>query len=527
MSRSLGSTARQQPTAPPPSAAAAVFVAAGQRWLHVLVGVALAAMLLHRMSLAVADVDLWHEMALAREIVATGHVPHQDSFAYTPTLPIVVHHEWGAGMVAYLVALAAGAPGVLLLRYALAAGLCWGCWAAARRRGATMATLRFAAPVAILLVDVGLGTVRAQQYSFMFAALLLYWLDRDRAGHRKWLWLWLPLFVIWADVHAGVMFGAVLFAAHAAEQLLRRRPAQHLIAAGVAMGALLVVNPWTTHYYGYLWRAIAMPRPMVTEWGPLLQTADPLRLGLFVASVLLAVWTVWRTGLRRFEGVAILLVTALMALKSYRLVCFYAIAWFCYVPGYLEEELRQWRAGRGLLESFTARDRGQFVVWGAIAVLFVTLAMPQEPWRLRVPGVPLRQEWLPVYPVGAVDYLDAQGFRGNVLTCFEWAAYVSWKLHPRVRVSFDSRYEVAYPPGSLERNKALYAALPGWERLLSGGGPQAVIVRRTQPLALALAASSEWRRAYHDEVFDVFAPVGDGQLPATAFAGRARDGTLP
>ncbi|MBU0611111.1 MAG: hypothetical protein KKI08_24745 [Armatimonadetes bacterium] len=499
----------------------------GERLLDLVVAVALAAIVLHRLSLSVVDVDLWHEMALAREIVTTGAVPVHDSFAYTPTLPVVVHHEWGAGMIATVATRLGGAAGLLLLRYALTAALCWVCWLCARRRGATMALLRFMAMVAVLLADVGFGTVRAQQYSFVFAALLLLWLDRDRAGDRRWLWLWLPLFVLWANLHAGVAFGVGLFAAHVGEQLLRRRRVGHLLGAGAAMAALLVVNPWGLHYYSYLWRATTMARPLVTEWAPLLQAADPLRLALFVASLLVAGWTVWRVGFRRFEGLAILLLTALAAFKSYRLVCFYALAWFCYVPGYLQEELRQRKAGRAFLDNYSPRDRMQFVVWGAVAALFLVLGMGQQPWRARVPGRPLANEWLPVYPVGAVDYLQARGFRGNVATCFEGAAYVSWRLYPAVRVSFDSRYEVAYPPGSLERNQALYAAGPGWERLLTADGTQAVLVQRNQPLAQALPHRGGWRRAYRDEVFEVWVPAAATQLPPGEAVGQARDGTVP
>lgn len=508
----------RRPPAPP---------ARADRLLNLTVALALSAVILHRLSLPVADVDIWHEMALAREIVTTGHVPAHDSFAYTPTLPVVVHHEWGAGMIAYAASRLGGAAGVLILRLALTAGLCWVCWLAATRRGATMSLLRFAAIVAVLLADVGFATVRAQQYSFLCAAFLLLWLDRDRTGDRRWVWLWLPLTVLWANVHAGVTFGVGLLAAHTAEQWLRRRPVGHLVGMGAAMVGLMAVNPWGWHYYSYLWRATTMPRPLVTEWAPLLEAADPARLALFVASLLVAGWTVWRTGWRRFEGLLVLLLTAAAALDSYRLVCFYAIAWFVYVPPVLEAELRQRPGGRALLESYSPRDRMQFVVWGSVAVLFVGLAAGQQPWRLRVPGTPLVGEWLPVYPVGAVDYLAEHGYHGNVLTCFEWAAYVSWRLSPAVKVSFDSRYEVAYPPGALERDKAIYAAAPGWPQLLLEYGTTAAIVQRDQPLAAALPGPTGWRRVYRDEVFEVWAPVGTPGLPPGEVIHRARDGVFP
>ncbi len=47
------------------------------------------------------------------------------------------------------------------------------------------------------------------------------------------------------------------------------------------------------------------------------------------------------------------------------------------------------------------------------------------------------------YPVGAVDYLEAQGLTGNLLVSLNWGEYVIWRLHPRVLVAPDGRYDTA------------------------------------------------------------------------------------
>jgi hypothetical protein len=100
-------------------------------------------------------------MALAREIVELGSVPRTDSFAYTPTIEPVVHHEWGAGMIAYGTAYWLGAPGIVLLRVFLSVALVGLCWICARRRGATVPLLNVPAPLAIFLADEGFSTIRA------------------------------------------------------------------------------------------------------------------------------------------------------------------------------------------------------------------------------------------------------------------------------------------------------------------------------------------------------------------------------
>ena len=70
---------------------------------------ALAAFVVSRTAGGVIDLDLFHEMALAREALNLGYVPWTDSFAYTPTVPIVVHHEWGLGIIALFLSKLSGA----------------------------------------------------------------------------------------------------------------------------------------------------------------------------------------------------------------------------------------------------------------------------------------------------------------------------------------------------------------------------------------------------------------------------------
>src|SRR4030042_2489104 len=68
----------------------------------------------------IVDLDLWHQMALIREAIALGHFSLEDHFAYTPTVFPSVHHEWGAGAIAYFLATRFGAIGILTAKCFLA-----------------------------------------------------------------------------------------------------------------------------------------------------------------------------------------------------------------------------------------------------------------------------------------------------------------------------------------------------------------------------------------------------------------------
>ena len=216
-----------------------------KRVLVYVVWFALAVMLLSRISFNVVDPDIFHEMALIREGLVLGHIPTVDHFSYGPTHPYVVQHEWGSGVIAYFVATGFGAGGILLLKYLLAALLAWLCVATARSRDPDpLPALCWLAPIAIFFAGAAFSPVRGHLYSIVFTACLLYFLERDRRGDRRWIAIWLLLAVLWFNVHGGAFVGVLLIGAHAFEQLLRGSRWLHLLAVATGTLAAALVNPY-------------------------------------------------------------------------------------------------------------------------------------------------------------------------------------------------------------------------------------------------------------------------------------------
>ena len=180
---------------------------------------------------------------------------------------------------------------------------------------------------------------------------------------------------------------------------------------------------------------------------------------------------------------------------------FYAIAWFCYAPAYLANTPVGW-ATRKL---WCRRRRLLVAFWCVLTLAMTALAIRMGPWRLVVPGEPMPQLASTLYyPVGAVDYLQQHQFRGNLLTPFDWGSYVSWKMHPQVKVSMDSRFEVAYPLWLEEEVFDFYMARQGWMGLLAKYPTDAVLVPTRTPVARHLPELAGWRRCYRDDSSEIY-----------------------
>lgn len=459
--------------------------------------------------------DLYHEMAWFREALQTRSVPIEDVFAYTPTVSPCVHHEWGAGAVFYVLSMSLGGTGLTLLKYAGACAVAAGCWLLAKRRGSSDAVLSLLAPLAILCGCIGFLSVRAQLFTLCGTVGLLHLLEQDRQGGRRWILIWIPVYVVWINLHAGFLVGAGLYGIYALGRWVEAyrhhraigaatRATRHLWAVAAAMAVLLGVNPYGWQYGPYLWHAVRMDRPFIAEWQPLWHF--PRLLVPYAITWLPLGYVLCRHARQRSGELLMILVPALLACQHVRHLSIYAVVWISYVPPLLAETT----AGRAIGLFSCKHARWLCGLWIGLGVLGIAQAAHNRCWDLRLPLTRAEDPSLQ-YPAGAVEYLRAAAFKGHAMVPFEAGAFVSWKLHPAVKVSCDGRYEVAFPPDQVRELWDLYATARAWQQVLRRYPPDVVLVPRSSPLEARLeplqaaGADAPWQRVYRDDGYAIYA----------------------
>lgn len=463
------------------------------------------------------DPDAYHQMALIREAVAAGSLPMEDVFAYTPTVNPSVHHEWGTGAIFYAVSMALGRTGMILMKYGGALMVGWGCLALARRRGASVEVFALLAPLAIFCGCIGVFSLRAQMFTLLGTVCLLFCLDEDQRGGRRWIAVWLPVYVVWLNLHAGFLVGVGLFGIYSAGcfvnayirhrfLVLATRGTGHLLAVAGAMAILFVCNPYGLSYASYLWHAVRMERPIIAEWQSVWHKPPVLIVYLF--SLIPIVYVVWRKSLSAIPDLFMVAVPALLAFQHIRHLSIYAVVWACYVPASVEKS----ELGR-LMTSVSGRYRVVVaLLWISLGAIGLGQSFHNRFWVLRIPAT-AEEDSAIHYPVGAVDYLKQSGFAGNLMVPFNAGAYVSWHLHPKVKISTDGRYEVAYPPEQVHELRDFYATQNDWQQTLRRYPPDAVLVPRHNPLEDLLSERREsddgsgWKWVYRDDGFAVYVPA--------------------
>jgi hypothetical protein len=399
----------------------------------------------------ITDGDLWAKLAIGSSLWNSGHLLRHDVFAFTPTLPKYIDHEWGAGVAFYALLHWFGPSSLILIRMVLALGLlALGFWNG-RREGCDANVLLLLAILAGACILTGyIPVARSHVFTFFLFAATLFCLEEWRRGGR-WPGVVLPvLMLVWTNLHGGFVVGLGVIFIYAAASVILRDRAVLMVCIAAACAAVTLINPYGLDFWRYLIPALLHSRLRILEWRPL----SPLAWDDFWGFRLLFVLTVvalaagWkRVERKNWPGLTVLAVTAFMGWRSRRHGPFLGAAALAYAGAYFQAI---WGRRFNLLPATG-------LLYSAIAVW---VAMRFLPGASLYPISPIGED-----PVREVDILERAGAKGNVATPFAWGSYVSWRLYPNDRISMDGRYETTFPESTFDLNNDFYDHHGDWFRL--------------------------------------------------------------
>lgn len=381
-------------------------------------GFALLALLALAVALAARPLehdDLFWHLASGRWIAAHHAVPLSDPFSFTRHGARWVTHEWGFSLLLWTVWLAGGYAAMIALRVAIVLAIGWVLVRTLDRPEEGWPPLRTA------LLAVALGAVaaelilRAALLSELFLAIELLFLARyRRTGDRRWLLALAGLFLVWANVHSGVVFGLFVLGLHALEALIpafrTREPGPLLLTLG-ACAALILVNPNGIDAPLYPFRLSRILFASGIQWDLGHFTADsPAHNSwLLIALVLLLAGLLPLRRIRElsFAEVVAILAFAAMTFRTPRFVFSLMIVALPAIDRL--HAARPWppRARR----------------WTAVATLALVGLAAGIAWINRPPG--LLDESV---PEPAARFVLANGIRGRMFNHQNYGGYLLWRL---------------------------------------------------------------------------------------------------
>ncbi|HUY12629.1 MAG TPA: hypothetical protein VMX16_03220 [Terriglobia bacterium] len=467
--------------------------------------------------LRLPDPDTWWHLAVGQTILAHHTLPVQDVYSFTAAGSPWIAYEWLGEVVMAMAARAGSLQGLELLLLALSGSLVLLLWTLAYLHCRNVKAAFIACVLLLPLAGV-VFSLRPQLLGYGFLLLTLIVLERYRQGSRQVLWALPPLFVLWVNTHGSFVLGLFVIALYWAAglwefdagpvQARRWTKRQRIDLEWVFLLSLvaLTLTPYGTKLAAYpLEMALLQPLNVanITEWQPL---SFQLALGKFMLGLLLAfLVTQWLVQMKwRLQDLALFLCALVATCLHIRFTFFLVVA----TAPVLAMLAVRWV---GAYEPQKDRYVLNAVLLAALATVIVkTFPAPSK----------LRQLVAEDYPAGAVRYLQHQAPVTHLMNEFGWGGYLIWKLGRQQKVFIDGRTDFYEYAGVLADYLNLQRLAPDTPFILRKYQIRACLIRTDAPLAMWLAVSPGWRKAYQDGVAVLY--VNGEQNPAIGSEVRDR-----
>jgi tetratricopeptide (TPR) repeat protein len=477
---------------------------AAPRWLRPLLLTLAAVLLLSLFSGEIRDTDIWLHLKTGQHTFETRALTVPDPFSYTSGMGAAKYageevtryfnltHEWLAQVVMYLIYLMAGFPGLVLVRAMLLMVLCALVgWMAFRRTNGFYISL--AAAFAAAGVALHFQQSRPFLVTFVCLAVTMAILES-----RRCMWLLPPVFLIWANCHAGFFMGWLVLGAYCGEaliRLLRKKPVWNERQLWLVAGACFLVSGLNPNGFRviqilFFYRSsgiqsdnLEWQRPMFWEPG----------MYSFLLFGTLLVLLLARRRTRPVDWLLYLSFAAisLMAVRNTIVIGLIGpVVMAAYVP--------KWRA----------------VPIAAMLLAVATLVYGVAPEVASGNVFALRgAQWQ--LPSGAAEFIQAHQITDRMFNNYEAGGYLVWWLWPMQRDFIDPRglSEEAYADYRHILMNTDSAGRKGAEKLFEKYGIQMLVFEgfdylsgQVYPLAVELANSQQagWKLVYADSKGVIF-----------------------
>jgi hypothetical protein len=289
--------------------------------------------------------DTWWLLRTGELILRTGHIPTIDVYSSTVRGGYWPNHEWLAEVLFF----ACYALGGLPLLFLACAGLTTAAWYGMVRLSEGPGWVRAVALLIGLTSQELIWSVRPHLFSLALLVLVLVLLPA-----RRFHWFYPPVFLLWANLHAGVAFGGGVLGIVCLVALVRDGAGLYTIRCGlpqstdqrnvrslmfsdsahwlfvlVASGLATLANPLGVGLWSYVLASFGdQTRSYLSEWQPP-NLSWPTSYPFFVLVGLVILVVAWSrktwAGQRDWILLVLALVMGLLGLRSIRHTAFFTI----------------------------------------------------------------------------------------------------------------------------------------------------------------------------------------------------------
>lgn len=402
----------------------------------------------------VENFDFWFHIKYGEHIITRGELPFTDQYSHTAYGQPAISYEWLFQVILYLIYKALGNPGVqgLVAFLALAYSFIFRQILVEIFQVSLVPRLFLVAFSFVIGYDFWVERPQSVAYVLFMATLYIilkqvFTHERrslDFARDRRLLWLTIPIFFIWTNLHASMILGLYLFFTFALVCLFKRniKTARDLFLFGTINTLITLLPPLGIKVYQLLYLFFEK-RDFITlvisEWVPLYQLGIRYHIYLLIMAVagLSLLWVIFkkysRTNLLYFLPFIPLGVFVVSGVRQTQFSM--PVILLSLVP---------------VIQLLTKNLKPNItIITIIIIIIFISFITSLYFYRQEVSSV------LRLYPQQAIPFIKSN-LKGNMFNEYHMGGYLMYQLEPQFKTFIDGRTDMF-----------LAQVLPEYDRLIN------------------------------------------------------------
>jgi hypothetical protein len=403
----------------------------------------------------ITDTDIFWHLAAGREMVRTGNFLYADPFSFTLALPQWIDVHWLFQLLVYGLFLLGGLKMLMWFKVLAVACSCLLLCSAVRSRRFAYAT---AFLCAVFFFEARyLVCERPVLITMLCMAAYVFLFERVKQGmSKRFLWLCVPLQLLWANSQGLYPLGIFIVAAYWVESVMFRRASRgrrSLVTTGVLLACAVscIVTPYGIQGLLLPFRLFGSIAPVahslyslnISENEPLLALSGfEARYRVAVIATAIGVCTLFFVNRRMVRPAHVILFAGFLLL-AYSAVRNVLLFFLMAAP----------IAGFGVMKARIPRRFAAFVESGklrsslsAAAGIAVLLAWPVAGHLATLAVCPPGRTLSPFrFPEKIAEHLAAHPVRGEMFNDIRYGGYLIWTMYPQKRVFADGRIIIRPP----------------------------------------------------------------------------------
>jgi hypothetical protein len=452
-----------------------------------------------------SDGDLARHLGHGRYMLEQGGLIRHDPFSFTRPGAPFVGFEYGSQLLYALAERIGGLPAVAVLAGVMI-GAAYALLARLLLKLGVDPLLAYVTVAVAVVLGIGHWTARPHLFSYVAVVLLLGLLERrPRAGVP----LTAALFVLWANIHGGFLYGWILIglylAGSGAELLWSNDRAvwseRARYYAGMLATAALVtlINPYGLKLHQHLFGFFG--KPFLVDNTAEFASPDFHEPGgkLFLAALLLGLISL-AVSTRRpsLPRLFVMCAGVGFALISLRNIPLFGLTAVPLLALHLDDAWRRLPDPRGIRKRFAA-TASRTSTWPWIGlVLILVLFLGGARGKVGTRRLIADHFESTIFPVAAVQRARSDRLQGRLFSEFAWGGYVAYAW-PEQRIFIDGGTDF-YGEDLFREYSKIKRLVPGWRGLLEKWDISLMLLNRQSSLAHELARDSRWGLWYCDSL---------------------------